>query len=134
MFTTHSEYRQLPAAARALFPMIADVPFESRYRYRFLRFSFRQVEDPEVTQQEVRSMLNRVELPALHPAHRGFSRRYRSRPGQTSACISRIARMEVRMKRRSSTAESTPCWQNGCISGALTISTLNAYRLSKMYT
>ncbi len=63
VFTTHSAYRQLPAAARALFPMVADVPQNHDIVIDFYSFHSGTVEDPEVTQQEVRSMLDQVSFP-----------------------------------------------------------------------
>ena len=133
VFTTHSEYGQLPASARALFPMIADVPPDHDIVIDFYMFHSGMVDDPETTQQEVRSILNQVGFP------RSIRRIVVSVAAPVTAradpaCISPIARAEIRMKRRSCIAEFTPCWQNGCISGALAISRLNAYRQSKMYT
>jgi acetyl/propionyl-CoA carboxylase alpha subunit/acetyl-CoA carboxylase carboxyltransferase component len=63
VFTTHSDYYQLPAAGRALFPMIADVPQNHDIVIDFYIFHSGRVDDPEVTQQEVRSMLNQVAFP-----------------------------------------------------------------------
>ncbi len=63
LFTTHSEYGQLPASARALFPMIADVPLTHDIVIDFYIIHSGMVDDPETTQQEVRSILNQVGFP-----------------------------------------------------------------------
>jgi len=63
VFTTHSGYCQLPAAARALFPLIADVPLNHDIVIDFYIFHSGKLGDPESTQQEVRSILNQVGFP-----------------------------------------------------------------------
>ncbi|MGB7437296.1 MAG: carboxyl transferase domain-containing protein, partial [Candidatus Acidiferrum sp.] len=66
-FTTHSEYNKLHTAARALFPMISEVPFDHDIAIDFYAFQSGRLSDPETTQEQVSSMLNRV----------GFSRSIR---------------------------------------------------------
>jgi len=58
VFTTHSEYHQIPAAARALFPLLAEVPLDHDIVIDFYVFHPGRLDDPEATQEEVRSMLN----------------------------------------------------------------------------
>jgi acetyl/propionyl-CoA carboxylase alpha subunit/acetyl-CoA carboxylase carboxyltransferase component len=63
VFTTHSEFCQLRAAAWALFPMIVDVPPDHDVIIDFYVFHSGRLGDPEATQQEVCSMLNQVGFP-----------------------------------------------------------------------
>ena len=63
VFTTHCAYYQLPAAARALFPTITDVPLGDEIVIDFYMFHCGVLDDPETTQLEVRSMLNQVGFP-----------------------------------------------------------------------
>ncbi len=63
VFTTHSEYIQLQTAARALFPMISEVPLDDDIVIDFYVFQSGSLGDPESIQQEVRSMLNQVSFP-----------------------------------------------------------------------
>jgi acetyl/propionyl-CoA carboxylase alpha subunit/acetyl-CoA carboxylase carboxyltransferase component len=67
VFTTHSEYNQLHTAARALFPMISEVPFDHDIVIDFYAFQSGRLSDPETTQEQVSRMLNQV----------GFSRSIR---------------------------------------------------------
>src|SRR5208283_2285770 len=63
VFTTHAEYSQLAASARALFPLIADVPADHDILIDFYLFHAGQLGDADATQQEVRSALNQVGFP-----------------------------------------------------------------------
>jgi acetyl/propionyl-CoA carboxylase alpha subunit len=63
LFTTHAEYSRLFEAAQTLFPMIAEVPADHDILIDFYVFQSARLADPETTQQEVRSVLNRVGLP-----------------------------------------------------------------------
>ena len=63
VFTTHAEYSQLAASARALFPLIADVPADHDILIDFYLFHAGQLGDADATQQEVCSALNQVGFP-----------------------------------------------------------------------
>ena len=63
VFTTHAEYSRLSEAARTLFPMIAEVPADHDIVIDFYVFHSGWLGDPEVTQQEVRSVLNQAGFP-----------------------------------------------------------------------
>jgi acetyl-CoA carboxylase carboxyltransferase component/pyruvate/2-oxoglutarate dehydrogenase complex dihydrolipoamide acyltransferase (E2) component len=63
VFTTHAEYSQLSDAARTLFPMIAEVPADHDIVIDFYVFHSAWLSDPEVTQQEVRSVLDQAGFP-----------------------------------------------------------------------
>jgi acetyl/propionyl-CoA carboxylase alpha subunit/acetyl-CoA carboxylase carboxyltransferase component len=63
LFTTHAEYSRLAEAARTLFPMIAEVPPDHDIVIDFYAFHSDRLGDPEATQQEVRSVLNRAGFP-----------------------------------------------------------------------
>ena len=63
VFTTHSEYNQLHTAARALFPMISEVPRDHDIVIDFYTFRSGRLVDPETTQEQVSSMLNQVGFP-----------------------------------------------------------------------
>ena len=60
VFTTHAEYSRLAEAARALFPMIAEVPADHDVVIDFYVFHSGKLGDAEATEQEVRSVLNQV--------------------------------------------------------------------------
>ncbi len=63
VFTTHADYPQLSDAARTLFPMIVDVPADHDIVIDFYVFHSGRLRDPEVIQQEVRSVLDHVGFP-----------------------------------------------------------------------
>ena len=63
VFTTHSEYSHLADAARALFPMIAEVPADHDIVIDFYIFHSGKLGDPDATQQELKSVLNQVGFP-----------------------------------------------------------------------
>ena len=63
VFTTHAEYSHLSEAARTTFPMIADVPADHDIVIDFYVFHSGWLGDPEVTQQEVRSVLDQAGFP-----------------------------------------------------------------------
>ena len=63
VFTTHAEYSQLSEAARTMFPMIAEVPADHDIVIDFYVFHSGWLGDPEVTQQEVRSVLDQAGFP-----------------------------------------------------------------------
>jgi len=63
VFTTHAEYSRLAEAARALFPMIAEVPADHDIAIDFYVFHSGRLGDAEATEQEVRSVLNQVGFP-----------------------------------------------------------------------
>jgi acetyl/propionyl-CoA carboxylase alpha subunit/acetyl-CoA carboxylase carboxyltransferase component len=63
VFTTHAEYSQLSEAVRKLFPMVAGVPADHDIVIDFYVFHSGRLSDPEVTQQEVRSVLDQSGFP-----------------------------------------------------------------------
>jgi acetyl/propionyl-CoA carboxylase alpha subunit/acetyl-CoA carboxylase carboxyltransferase component len=63
LFTTHADYSRLAEAARALFPMIAEVPADHDIVIDFYVFHSGKLADPDTTQPEVRSVLNQVGFP-----------------------------------------------------------------------
>ena len=63
VFTTHAEYSHLSEAARTMFPMIAEVPADHDIVVDFYVFHSGRLGDPEVTQQEVRSVLDQAGFP-----------------------------------------------------------------------
>ena len=65
VFTTHAEYSRLTEAARALFPMIAEIPTDHDVLVDFYVSHSARLGDPEAMQQEVRSLLNQVGFPRL---------------------------------------------------------------------
>ncbi len=80
VFTTHAEYSHLTEAARALFPMIAEVPADHDIVIDFYIFHSGKLGDPEATQQELRSVTQSGRLSPLHPAHCHYRRRGWSQP------------------------------------------------------
>ncbi|HVO82163.1 MAG TPA: carboxyl transferase domain-containing protein [Terriglobales bacterium] len=60
VFTTHAEYPRLTEVARALFPLIEEVPADHDVVLDFYVWHAGWLGDPDATQQEVRSMLNQV--------------------------------------------------------------------------
>ncbi|HUO15261.1 MAG TPA: carboxyl transferase domain-containing protein [Verrucomicrobiae bacterium] len=63
VFTTHAEYSRLLEAARALFPMIAEVPSDHDIVLDFYVFHSGTLGDPEAAQQEICSVLNQAGFP-----------------------------------------------------------------------
>jgi acetyl/propionyl-CoA carboxylase alpha subunit/acetyl-CoA carboxylase carboxyltransferase component len=63
VFTTHAEYSQLSEAARTLFPMIAEIPADHDIVIDFYVFYSGRLRDPEVTQQELRLVLEHAGFP-----------------------------------------------------------------------
>ncbi len=63
IFTTHAEYSHLSEAARTMFPMIAEVPADHDIVIDFYVFHSGWLGDPEVTQQEVRLVLDQAGFP-----------------------------------------------------------------------
>ena len=63
VFTTHAEYSQLSEAARSLFPKIMEVPSDHDIVIDFYVFQSGWPHDPEVTQEEVRSVLDHAGFP-----------------------------------------------------------------------
>ncbi|MGA7077920.1 MAG: carboxyl transferase domain-containing protein [Terriglobales bacterium] len=63
VFTTHAEYSQLSESARALFPLIAEVPADHDILIDLYLFHPGQLDDADATQQEVRSVLNQAGFP-----------------------------------------------------------------------
>jgi acetyl/propionyl-CoA carboxylase alpha subunit/acetyl-CoA carboxylase carboxyltransferase component len=63
VFTTHAEYSRLSAAARPLFPRIAEVPADHDIVIDFYVSHSGSMGDPEATQQELGSMLNQAGFP-----------------------------------------------------------------------
>jgi acetyl/propionyl-CoA carboxylase alpha subunit/acetyl-CoA carboxylase carboxyltransferase component len=62
-FTTHAEYSQLADAVRAMFPLIESAPSDHDVVVDFYAWHAGRLGDPEVTQQEVRDVLNQVAFP-----------------------------------------------------------------------
>ena len=65
VFTTHTEYERLGETARAMFPLIERVRAQDEVMIDFYAWHSGGLDDPEVTQQEVRSMLNQVGFPRI---------------------------------------------------------------------
>jgi acetyl/propionyl-CoA carboxylase alpha subunit/acetyl-CoA carboxylase carboxyltransferase component len=61
--TTHAHYSQLSGAARALFPLIADVPADHDVVIDFYVFHPGWLGDTELMQRELCSVLNRTDFP-----------------------------------------------------------------------
>ena len=60
VFTTHSEYSCIPEAARALFPLIAEVPADHDIVIDFYAWHSGMLGNPDSTQQEVCAVLNQI--------------------------------------------------------------------------
>ena len=60
VFTTHTEYSRLAEAARAILPMIAEVPADHDIVIDFYAWESGRLGDPEATQREVRTVLNQA--------------------------------------------------------------------------
>ena len=63
LFTTHAEYARLPEAVKAIFPLIEKVSPEHDVIIDFYVSHPECARDPEVTQQELYSVLNQVGFP-----------------------------------------------------------------------
>ena len=63
VFATHSEYSFLPEAARAIFPMIAEVPEDHDIVIDFYAWHSGSLGDADSTQQEVCAILNQAHFP-----------------------------------------------------------------------
>jgi acetyl/propionyl-CoA carboxylase alpha subunit/acetyl-CoA carboxylase carboxyltransferase component len=63
LFTTHADSPQLCEAARAIFPLIEEVPPDHDIVIDFYVWHAGSLEDPEATQQEFSSMLNQAGFP-----------------------------------------------------------------------
>jgi acetyl/propionyl-CoA carboxylase alpha subunit/acetyl-CoA carboxylase carboxyltransferase component len=63
VFTTHADYAHLTDAARALFPLIAEIPTNHDIVLDFYLWHSNRLNDPEVTQKEVCSMLHDAGFP-----------------------------------------------------------------------
>jgi acetyl/propionyl-CoA carboxylase alpha subunit/acetyl-CoA carboxylase carboxyltransferase component len=63
VFTTHTEYARLFEAAQAMLPLIAGVPADHDIVIDFYAWDSCRLGDPDATQQEVHSVLNRVSFP-----------------------------------------------------------------------
>ncbi len=63
VFTTHSEYSQLPVAIRAMSPLIEKVPANHDIVLDFYAWHPGSMGDPEATQQEVHQVLNQAAFP-----------------------------------------------------------------------
>jgi acetyl-CoA carboxylase carboxyltransferase component/biotin carboxyl carrier protein len=60
VFTTHAEYSRLSEAMQAMLPLVANVPADHDVVIDFYVWNPGQLGDPEVTQQEVQSLLNKA--------------------------------------------------------------------------
>ncbi|MGO9646555.1 MAG: carboxyl transferase domain-containing protein [Terriglobales bacterium] len=63
VFTTHAEYSRLSETARTMFSMIKEVPVDHEVVIDFYVFHPGWLGDPEITQQEVRGMLDQAGFP-----------------------------------------------------------------------
>jgi len=63
VFTTHAEYSRLSESAQALFPLLAEVPSDHDILIDFYVFHPARQADPEIMQQELRSVLNQTGFP-----------------------------------------------------------------------
>jgi len=63
VFATHADYTRLTETAQALFPLIAEVPADHDIVIDLYLWRSSRLGDPEVTQQEVRSMLDNAGFP-----------------------------------------------------------------------
>ncbi len=63
VFTTHAEYSRLSETARTMFSMIKEVPVDHEIVIDFYVFHPGRLGDPEITQQEVRGMLDQAGFP-----------------------------------------------------------------------
>ena len=68
VFATYAEYQDMPAAARALFSLIAHVPADHDIAIDFHVCHPGKLTEPEATQREVQGMINQIEFP--RPIHR----------------------------------------------------------------
>jgi acetyl/propionyl-CoA carboxylase alpha subunit/acetyl-CoA carboxylase carboxyltransferase component len=63
VFTTHADYAQLAEAVKGMFPMITEVPVEHDVVIDFYAWDSSRRDSPEVTQREVRSVLDQAGFP-----------------------------------------------------------------------
>jgi acetyl/propionyl-CoA carboxylase alpha subunit/acetyl-CoA carboxylase carboxyltransferase component len=63
VFAMYASYDGLSAAVQALFPVIAEVPADDDIVIDFNVCHSRKLDDPDVTEREVQSMLNHVPIP-----------------------------------------------------------------------
>ena len=63
VFTTHAEYSRLSEALRAMFPLLEKTPSGCDIVIDVYAWHSGQLSDPEVTQQEVQSVLHQVRFP-----------------------------------------------------------------------
>ena len=63
VFSTHGEYHALSEVARAMFPFLKEVPADRDVVIDFYLWNSGLLADPEVTQQEVHSMLDQAGFP-----------------------------------------------------------------------
>jgi acetyl-CoA carboxylase carboxyltransferase component len=63
VLSTYSEYKGLPAAARTMFPLIAEVPADHDIVMDFHVCHSAKLGDPDATQREIQTMLNQVAFP-----------------------------------------------------------------------
>jgi len=63
VFTTHAEYSGLPEAAKAMTPLVREVPADHDVVLDFYVWLPSGLGNPETTQQEIRSVLNQSGLP-----------------------------------------------------------------------
>jgi acetyl/propionyl-CoA carboxylase alpha subunit len=63
LFTTHTTYEQLADAARALFPLLAEIPPDHDVAVDFYTWHVGRLADAESTQTEVQNMLNQAGFP-----------------------------------------------------------------------
>ena len=63
VFTTHAEYLKLSETLRAMFPLVAQTPPGCDIVIDVYAWHSRPLSDPEITQQEVQSVLNQTRFP-----------------------------------------------------------------------
>jgi acetyl-CoA carboxylase carboxyltransferase component len=63
VFTTHAEYPHLPEAARAIVPFLREVPMDHEIVIDFYVWHPTRMDDPDATQQAVRSLLDHACFP-----------------------------------------------------------------------
>jgi len=68
VLATHTEYSRLSEAVEAMFPLIAEVPAGHDILLDFYAWHSGSLGDPEVTQREIRAVIDRAEFP--HPIRR----------------------------------------------------------------
>ena len=63
VFTTHTEYAQLSEAVQRIIPLLAGVPADHDIVIDFYAWDSRRLGNPDATQQEIHSALNRIGFP-----------------------------------------------------------------------